>query len=168
MSPPPAPPPAEGGLLSNARRLAEAGAQAASRKVETVSNVVSSAVNSARDLTGQASQKVGAAVSQALPDAATVKANLGRALVLGGKALMDPQAVVGSLALDLGQRLSSGQTEPLWLALVADDQGFGLLARGDEVAVRLAADQALAAQRSVLVCKVMAALSPGPPPDAVR
>jgi hypothetical protein len=167
---PTGPPPAidmpQPGLLDAARRLTSAGTSAASRRI-------AEAVDSARDLTGSAAGRVTAAVGKAtaavvnsLPDARTVKVGLGRGLILGGQVLMDPKAVVGSFAIDLGQRLAASEPAPVWLALVADDQGFDVLARGDEAPVRAAAAEAAAQEMAVLVCKVIEAhhpVNPGRP-----
>lgn len=155
------------GLLDTARRITGAGAEAASGRI-------AAAVGGARELTERATGKVSAAVGEAtsavanaLPDARTVKQGFGRALVLGGKALMDPSAVVGGLAVELGQRMAADEAAPTWLALVAHEAGFEVLARGEEAAVRAAAADAAARQRDVLVCKVVEAHSaPRPAPQA--
>lgn len=148
------------GLLNAARRIAGAGADAASGRI-------AAAVGGARDLAGLATGKVGAAVGGAttavanvLPDAKTVKQGFGRALILGGKALIDPSTVVGSFAMELGQRMAADDAAaPTWLALVANDAGFEVLARGEEATVRAAAAEAVAQQQAVLVCKVVEAHS---------
>lgn len=153
------------GLLNTALRITGAGAEAASGRI-------AAAVGGARELTERATGKVGAAVggatsavANALPDAKAVKQGFGRALILGGKALIDPSAVVGGFAVELGQRMTAGEAAPTWLALVASDTGFEVLARGEEAAVRAAAAEAVAQQRAVLVCKVMEAHSaPQPVP----
>ena len=148
------------GLLDTARRITGAGAEAATRRL-------TAAIGNAQALAGNATGRVAAtvneardAVVQSLPDAKTVKAGVGRALILGGRALMDPQAVVGSFAIELGQRLTTHDPGPVWLSLVATDDGFELLARGNEAEVRAAAAEAVAQQRAVLVCKVVEAHRP--------
>jgi hypothetical protein len=147
------------GLLNAARRIASAGADVASGRI-------AAAVGGARDLAELATGKVGAAVGGAttavtsvLPDAKTVKQGFGRALILGGKALIDPSAVVGGFAMELGQRMAADEAAPTWLALVANDAGFDVLARGEETTVRAAAAEAVAQQRAVLVCNVVEAHS---------
>lgn len=154
------------GLLDAARRISSAGAGEASRRL-------ASAFGSAQALAGAASGKVAhsvseakAAVTQSLPDAKSVKVGVGRALLLSGQALIDPKAVVGNFAVELGQRLTASESGPAWLLLAATDDGFDLLARGNESEVRAAAASAAAQQRSVLVCKVMEAYGPaaGPSP----
>lgn len=154
------------GLLDAARRISGAGAGEASRRL-------ASAFGSAQALAGAASGKVAASVSEAkaavtqsLPDTKSVKVGVGRALLLGGQALIDPKAVVGNFAVELGQRLAASEPRPAWLLLAATADGFDLLARGDESEVRAAAASAGAQQRSMLVCKVMDVYGPaaGPPP----
>jgi hypothetical protein len=147
------------GLLNTALRITGAGAEAASGRI-------AAAVGGARELTERATGRVSTAVGEAtsavasaLPDAGTVKRGFGRALILGGKALIDPGAVVGGFAVELGQRMAADEAAPTWLALVASDAGFDVLARGEEAAVRAAAAEAAAQLRAVLVCKVMEAHS---------
>jgi hypothetical protein len=148
------------GLLGAALRITGARASAASRRI-------AASLGGAQALAEATSGKVSASVSEAkvdvaksLPDAGTMKVGFGRALILGGQALMDPKAVVGNFAIELGQRLATGVTAPVWLSLVEAGDGFELLARGDESEVRVAAAGAMAQQRAVLVCKVMEAHSP--------
>lgn len=110
-----------------------------------------------------AAQSAAQSVGEALPDAKTVRHGMGRALILGGRTLADPRAVVGEFAMGLGQRLTQDARTQDWLALAVDGEGFVVLGRGDEEPVRQAAAAAVAEGRAVLVCKVVGAHDPTAP-----
>lgn len=123
-------------------------------------NLLKSIAANARGVTDKAASGIASAasaVASAIPDAKTIKQGMGRALILGGRTLIDPKATVGELAVDLGKRLSGPDESDEWLALAATDDGFVALARGDEAAARTAMDAARAEGNPVILCKVLAA-----------
>lgn len=126
----------------------------------TDGNLLKSIAANAKGVTEKATTGIASAataVASVIPNAKTIKQGVGRALVFGGRTLIDPKATVGELAVDLGQRLSGPDEVGDWLALVATDTGFLALARGDEAAARVAMEAARAEGNPVILCKVLAA-----------
>jgi len=103
---------------------------------------------------GAASRRIAAALgsAQALAEAATGK--------VAASMSAAREAGVDNFAIELGQRLANSEPAPVWASLVAGDDGFELLARGDESAVPAAASTAVAQRRAVRVCKVIDAHHP--------
>lgn len=97
------------------------------------------------------------AVARVIPDAQTIKRSVGRALILGGRTLIDPKTVVGEFAVQVGERLAPPAVADDWLALAALDDGFAVLAHGPEASARAAMDDARKRGAHVLLCRVVAA-----------
>ncbi|NRF70320.1 hypothetical protein HLB44_25250 [Aquincola sp. S2] len=117
-------------------------------------------VDGAKSVTGLASSSLSGAadaVARTLPDARSIKQGVGRALIVGGRTLIDPKVVVGEFAVQMGERLAAAAPDDDWLALAAVDDGFAVLARGPESDVRTAIEGARAEGASVLLCRVVAA-----------
>lgn len=97
-----------------------------------------------------------ASVAEAIPSRETVVKHIGHALIVGGKLLADPRAVVGELVVSLGTTLVAEQQEQ-WLVLEARDEGFVVIAKGAEVEARRAYEEAVGQGATVLLCEVSAA-----------
>jgi hypothetical protein len=105
----------------------------------------------ATDSVGRVTTKI----TEAMPSGDSVKQGIAQALILGGKTLIDPKAVVGEFALEYGKKLQSGEAKDAWLALEASDGGLVVLARGTEQQARAEMDAANSDGRQVIICKVM-------------
>lgn len=102
---------------------------------------------------------VAASVVEAIPSRETVVKHIGQALIVGGRLLADPRAVVGELAVSLGTTLVAEQQEQ-WLVLEAMDEGFVVIAKGTEEEARRAYEEAVSRGATVLLCEVSAAAAP--------
>ena len=106
--------------------------------------------------------RVAGSIADAIPTATELKQGLGQALILGGRTLIDPRAVVGELAVDFGRKLAAVEVENAWLVLEATQPGLIVLSRSTEEAARELLSAAAAEGRSVMLCKVMDAQSSAP------
>jgi hypothetical protein len=74
-------------------------------------------------------------VTAAPPPGKTLKGAVGKALVTGGRALIDPRAAIGEMAVRLGEGLLAGADRLQWFVVRIDDEGltktFGFVSRGD-------------------------------------
>jgi len=123
-------------------------------------DIIKGLVAGAKGAAERAAESVGNVagnLAEAMPSGGTVKRGIGQALILGGRVLLDPRAVVGELAIECGQKLSGGETDDRWLTLEATDSGFAVLTKGSEESARAVLDAAAREGRSVILCKVMAA-----------
>lgn len=66
--------------------------------------------------------KAGAMLSTASPGR-TLKGAVGKALVTGGRALLDPRAAVGEMAVRLGEGLLAGDDRLQWFVVRLDNEG---------------------------------------------
>jgi hypothetical protein len=82
-----------------------------------------SAVVGAASLGFGAAKEVSGKVAGALPSRGIMKVVVGKALVTGGKALIDPRAAVGELALKLGEGMLADASELHWFVVRIDDHG---------------------------------------------
>jgi hypothetical protein len=62
-------------------------------------------------------------VSAAMPSKHTVKEAFGKALVTGGKALIDPRATIGEMAVKMGEGLLAEADRLRWFVVRIDDEG---------------------------------------------
>lgn len=124
------------------------------KQLKAIAEQVTNSARRASDAVGDAAREMG----NSMPTLDEAKRGLGRALVFGGKALIDPQKVVGQLALTLGESLSSPEATDSWVAIVAADSGFLVVAVGDEAAVREQFDGLSSSGSPALLCKVVAAV----------
>ncbi len=109
-------------------------------------------IRKAKDTVGD----VAASVVEAIPSRETVVKHIGHALIVGGKLLADPRAVVGELAVSLGTSLVA-EHQKQWLVLEATDEGFVAIAKGAEDEARRAYEEAVSHGATVLLCEVSAA-----------
>ncbi|MBK6616084.1 hypothetical protein [Ottowia sp.] len=126
-------------------------------------NMLKGLLGQAKDATERACEAVGdasATIAGSLPDAGSLKRGVGCALVVGGKALIDPQRVVGEFAVGLGQMLAEGEAGEDWLVLGAGEVGFEVLHRGGEADARAGVAVAVNEGRCVLLCRVVEAAVP--------
>ena len=133
-------------------------------------DLIKGLVTGAKDAAGRATDSVGrvaGSIAEAIPTATELKQGLGQALILGGRTLMDPRAVVGELAVDFGRKLAAVEVENAWLVLEATQAGLVVLSRGTEEAARELPGAAAAEGRPVMLCKVMDAQSSGSEPPRV-
>jgi hypothetical protein len=84
-------------------------------------------LGAARDASGK--------VAAALPTRRTLKVVVGRALVTGGRALIDPRVAVGEMAVRLGEGLLEDADHLQWFVVRLDDAGhattYGFVKRAD-------------------------------------
>jgi len=116
-----------------------------------------SAVEQVADAAKRTSNSLSSAAkgaAQKIPTADDVKKGIGQALVFGGKALIDPQRVFGTLAIQAGQSLGGPSGSESWMVLAAAERGFVVLAQGDEAHTRLLFDELSAGGQQVLLCRV--------------
>lgn len=82
-----------------------------------------------------AAREVSGMVASALPSRRTLKVAVGRALVTGGRALIDPRAAVGEMAVRLGEGLLEDADQLRWFVVRIDDSGhattYGFVKRAD-------------------------------------
>jgi hypothetical protein len=93
---------------------------------EAVGDVVDGAASAARTAASAgagAVKGVGERVGGRLPSKEAVKVTLGKALVQGGRVLMDPQAAVGELAVKAGERLLAPADQLKWFVVRIDAEG---------------------------------------------
>lgn len=81
--------------------------------------VVKAAASSSAGVVRGATERV----SAALPSKQSVKVALGKALVQGGRVLMDPQAAAGELAVKVGEGLLADASELRWFVVRIGDDG---------------------------------------------
>jgi hypothetical protein len=70
-----------------------------------------------------AAREASGKVTSALPSKRTLKVAVGRALVTGGRALIDPRAAVGEIAVRLGEGLLEDADHLHWFVVRIDDAG---------------------------------------------
>lgn len=107
----------------------------------------------ARGVASQGAEAASSAIA-AVPSVDEAKRGLGLALILGGRALIDPKAVIGELAVELGQALAGG--EELWIALAHEEEQLAVIAHGRHADV-LEQARVASETRRVLMCKVQEA-----------
>jgi len=124
--------------------------------MKTITKILDSAGNAANTGATAVSAAASSAVS-ALPSTADLRRGLGKALVLGGQALIDPREAIGRIAIELGESLASDEAGAVFVALVATPEGLKVVEHGAEEVVRAAAEQAREAGEQVLLCTVIEA-----------
>ena len=94
-------------------------------------------------------------ITESIPTSDAIKQGIAQALILGGRTLIDPNAVVGEFALEYGKKLQAGEVKDAWLVLEATEGGLAVLTRGTEQQAREEIDVASRDGRQVILCKVM-------------
>jgi hypothetical protein len=142
---------------------------------DVVGDVVGGAASAARTATSAgagAVKEVGERVSNRLPSKDIVKVALGKALVQGGRVLIDPQAAVGEFAVRAGESLLTPADQVQWFVVRLDAEGRGEVF---PFVLRKAAEQFIAQGRAQFsqqyLCEVVAGPGPAspsasPPPSA--
>jgi hypothetical protein len=119
---------------SNRRKRAAAPEPSLSRTVKVAVTEAAGAMKLAAQTLG-AARDVSGKVASALPSRRTLKVAVGRALVTGGRALIDPRAAVGEMAVRLGEGLLEDADRLHWFVVRIDDSGhattYGFAKRAD-------------------------------------
>jgi len=106
-----------------------------SRTVKGAVNEAAGAMKDAARTSLGAAREVSGKVASALPSRRTLKSAVGRALVTGGRALIDPRVAVGEIAVKLGEGLLDDADQLHWFVVRIDDAGhattYGFAKRAD-------------------------------------
>lgn len=106
-----------------------------SKTVQGAASEVAGAMRIAAQTSFDAAREASEKVAAALPSKRTLQAAVGRALVTGGRALIDPRAAVGEMAVRVGEGLLADAEHPHWFVVRLDETGqattFGFVKRAD-------------------------------------
>ena len=123
------------GKKTGAKRRPRAPASALSDTVKGAVTEVAGAMRTAAQTSLGAAREASGKVASALPSSRKLKVAVGRALVTGGRALIDPRAAVGEIAVRLGEGLLEDADQLHWFVVRIDDAGhavtYGFVKRAD-------------------------------------
>ncbi len=119
---------------ARSKRESSASADRLSKTRDAVSEVAD-AVRIAAQAGLVAAREASGKMASSLPAKRALKTAVGRALVTGGRALIDPRGAVGEMAVRLGEGLLEDAGQLHWFVVRLDDSGhaatYGFVRRAD-------------------------------------